>query len=228
MKNLYSIFITSIAGLATILGNILLFINVKHKEFLISLIELLPEGIKLVYQDFNLSSIFMFSLLLLFIGYFIVILIDKNIDSDNALYKVGILSMVSLLIHNIPEGIICAISSTTNIELGLKMSFVILVHNIPEGICICLPIYYATKSKLKAFLYTLVSGVGEIIGAIFTMIFLKNAINNYSLYIILIITAGIMITLSIKKILKEGLSFKKYSYFALGILLGIIILYFTL
>jgi len=249
MKNLYPIFITSIAGLATILGNILLFINVKHKEkllsfslglsfsvmFLISLIELLPEGIKLVYQDFNLSSIFMFSLLLLFIGYFIVILIDKNIDSDNALYKVGILSMVSLLIHNIPEGIICAISSTTNIELGLKMSFVILVHNIPEGICICLPIYYATKSKLKAFLYTLVSGVGEIIGAIFTMIFLfisilflKNAINNYSLYIILIITAGIMITLSIKKILKEGLSLKKYSYFALGILLGIIILYFTL
>ena len=195
MKNLYSIFITSIAGLATILGNILLFINVKHKEkllsfslglsfcvmFLISLIELLPEGIKLVYQDFNLSSIFMFSLLLLFIGYFIVILIDKNIDSDNALYKVGILSMVSLLIHNIPEGIICAISSTTNIELGLKMSFVILVHNIPEGICICLPIYYATKSKLNAFLYTLVSGGGEIIGAIFTMIFLNNAINNYSL-----------------------------------------------
>ncbi len=242
MTNLYPILITSIAGLATILGNVLLFINVKYKEkllsfslglsfivmFLISLIELIPEGMKLIYNDFSLLNIFFISLILLFVGYFIVIILDKNIDNNDALYKVGILSMISLLIHNIPEGIICTISSATNIELGLKMSFIILIHNIPEGICICLPIYYATKSKLKAFLYTLISGVGEIIGAIFTMVFLHDAINNYTLSIILIITAGIMITLSVKKILKEGLSFKKYPYFISGIILGIIILYFTL
>lgn len=242
MNNLYPIIITSIAGLATVLGNILLFINIKYKDkllsfslglsfivmFLISLIELLPEGIKLVFYDFSISRIFISSLILLLIGYLIVIFIDKNIDNDDALYKVGVLSMISLLIHNIPEGIICAISSSTNIELGLKMSFIILIHNIPEGICICLPIYYATKSKAKAFLYTLISGAGEILGAIFTLVFLRKAINNYTLFIILIITAGIMITLSIKKILKEGLSFKKYSYFILGIILGIIILIITL
>lgn len=242
MTNFYPIIITSIAGLATILGNILLFIDIKHKEkllsfslglsfvvmFLISIIELIPEGIKLIYHDFNLFNVFLLNLALLFIGYLIVIFIDKNIDTKDTLYKVGILSMISLLIHNIPEGIICAISSATNIELGLKMSFVILIHNIPEGICISLPIYYATKSKIKAFLYTLISGAGEILGAIITLVFLKNAINNYTLAIILIITAGIMITLSVKKILREGLSFKKYFYFIMGGILGIIILYFTL
>lgn len=242
MTNFYPIIITSIAGLATILGNILLFIDIKHKEkllsfslglsfvvmFLISIIELIPEGIKLIYHDFNLFNVFLLNLALLFIGYFIVIFIDKNIDTKDTLYKVGILSMISLLIHNIPEGIICAISSATNIELGLKMSFVILIHNIPEGICISLPIYYATKSKIKAFLYTLISGAGEILGAIITLVFFKNAINNYTLAIILIITAGIMITLSVKKILREGLSFKKYFYFIIGGILGIIILYFTL
>lgn len=242
MNNFYPILITCIAGFATILGNILLFINVKYKEklisfslglsfiimLLISLIELISEGIKLIYNEFNLFTIFMYCLILLISGYVIVTLIDNKIDNNDTLYRVGILSMISLLIHNIPEGMICAITTSTNIELGLKMSFIIMVHNIPEGICICLPIYYATRSKLKAFIYTLISGVGELAGALITMLILKSYINNVLLSIILIITAGIMITLSLKKIFVEGISYKKYVWFFSGVVVGIIILYFTL
>ena len=91
--------------------------------------------------------------------------------------------MISLLIHNIPEGVICAISSINNIELGLKMSFMIMIHNIPEGIVISLPIYYATKSRGKAFMYTIISSLGEIIGAIITMIFLYKYIFRIIEYI---------------------------------------------
>ncbi len=242
MKNLYPILITSIAGFATMLGNILLFVNIKYKErlisfslglsfivmFLISVVELIPEGVKLVYETFSITELFLTGIFLLLIGYFIVSIIDKNIDNQDSLYRVGILSMISLLIHNIPEGMICAITSSTNVRLGLQMSFIILIHNIPEGICISLPIYYATKSKRKAFIYTFISGMGEVVGALITMFILKRFINNYMLYIILIITAGIMITLSIRKILTEGLSFKKYIWFIGGIILGIIILVITL
>ena len=242
MKNLYPILITSIAGFATMLGNILLFVNIKYKErlisfslglsfivmFLISVVELIPEGMKLVYETFSITELFLTGIFLLLIGYFIVSIIDKNIDNQDSLYRVGILSMISLLIHNIPEGMICAITSSTNVRLGLQMSFIILIHNIPEGICISLPIYYATKSKRKAFIYTFISGMGEVVGALITMFILKRFINNYMLYIILIITAGIMITLSIRKILTEGLSFKKYIWFVGGIILGIIILVITL
>ncbi len=242
MKNLYPILITGIAGFATMLGNILLFVNIKYKErlisfslglsfivmFLISVVELIPEGVKLVYETFSITELFLTGIFLLLIGYFIVSIIDKNIDNQDSLYRVGILSMISLLIHNIPEGMICAITSSTNVRLGLQMSFIILIHNIPEGICISLPIYYATKSKRKAFIYTFISGMGEVVGALITMFILKRFINNYMLYIILIITAGIMITLSIRKILTEGLSFKKYIWFIGGIILGIIILVITL
>lgn len=242
MKNLYPILITSIAGFATMLGNILLFVNIKYKErlisfslglsfivmFLISVVELIPEGVKLVYETFSITELFLTGIFLLLIGYFIVSIMDKNIDNQDSLYRVGILSMISLLIHNIPEGMICAITSSTNVRLGLQMSFIILIHNIPEGICISLPIYYATKSKRKAFIYTFISGMGEVVGALITMFILKRFINNYMLYIILIITAGIMITLSIRKILTEGLSFKKYIWFIGGIILGIIILVITL
>lgn len=242
MRNLYPILITSIAGCATMLGNVLLFIDLKYKErlisfslglsfivmFLISVVELIPEGMKLAYATFSIVELFLSGVFLLLAGYFIVSIIDKNIANQNTLYRVGILSMISLLIHNIPEGMICAITTSTNIRLGLEMSFLILIHNIPEGICISLPIYYATKSKRKAFIYTLISGMGEIFGALITMFILRRFINNYMLYVILLITAGIMITLSIKKILIEGLSFKKYKWFVGGIIIGIIILIITL
>ena len=196
MNILIPILITSIAGLSTILGNILLFINDKYKDklisfsmglafivmFLISILELIPEGIRFVSGDLSGYEIFFYSLFLLFVGYFFVVFIDSKIDSDSKLYKIGILSMISLLIHNIPEGIICAISSVNDIDLGIKMSFMIMVHNIPEGIVISLPIYYATKSRWKSLLYTVISSLGEILGAIITVLFLYRYINDYIMF----------------------------------------------
>ncbi len=242
MNILIPIIITSIAGLSTLLGNLLLFIDSKYKDklisfsmglafvvmFTISIFELIPEGIRLVTGRLLVYEIFFYSLLLLIVGYMFVILIDNKIDSDSKLYKIGVLSMVSLLIHNVPEGIICAISSANNIDIGLKMSFAIMIHNIPEGICISLPIYYSTKSRGKAFLYTIISSLGEILGAVITMLFLYKYINDYIMYIIFIITAGIMITLSVGKILKEGVSLKVFKWLIFGILIGLCVIVITL
>lgn len=242
MNILIPIIITSIAGLSTLLGNLLLFIDSKYKDklisfsmglafivmFSISIFELIPEGIKLVTGRLLVYEIFFYSLLLLLVGYMFVVLLDNKIDSYSKLYKIGVLSMVSLLIHNIPEGIICAISSANNIDIGIKMSFAIMMHNIPEGICISLPIYYSTKSRGRAFLYTVISSLGEILGAVITMLFLYKYINDYVMYMIFIITAGIMITLSVGKILKEGIALKMFKWLILGILIGLCVIVVTL
>ena len=242
MNKIYPLLITSIAGFATILGNILLFINTKYKDklisfsmglsfivmFLISILELIPDGIELVYYDFNIIYLFIYCLILLFIGYIIVFVIEKNIDEESSLYKIGILSMFSLFVHNVPEGIICALTSSDSIALGLKMSFIIMMHNIPEGICISLPIYYSTGSRGKAFFMTVVSALGEVFGALLSIMFLERYINDFIMSFILIITAGIMISLSVGKILKEGIEYKSYKWLILGILFGICILVITL
>ena len=240
MNDYKIILLVSIAGLATILGNVVVLFKFKNRGgiisfslgmafvvmFLISIIELIPNAL-LLSKD-NIIYKFFLPLFLLLIGYGLVILFDSNIKEGSSLYKVGILSMISLLIHNIPEGIICAMSSIKDIDLGVKMTLVIMLHNIPEGICISLPIYYSTGSRGKAFLYSLICGLGEIVGALFTLLFLKKYINNFILYVIYLITAGIMITLSTKKIMLEGLSYKKYLNFILGIIVGIVILVITL
>lgn len=242
MYILIPIIITSIAGFSTMLGNILLFVNFKYKDklisfslglsfivmFLISILELVPEGLSLIYGSIPNLYLFLLCFLLLGIGYLVVVFIDRRIKNESSLYKIGILSMISLLIHNIPEGIICSLSSSINLDFGIKMSLMIMMHNIPEGICISLPIYYSTGSRGKAFLYTFISSLGEIFGALITVLVLKHFVNAYLLSFIFIITAGIMITLSILKIFKEGISFKCYKWFILGILLGILIIYLTL
>ncbi len=74
------------------------------------------------------------------------------------------------------------------------------MHNIPEGIAIAVPIYYATGSKLKALSKTLLSGLAEPLGAIIAYIFLARFITPFAISIILVIVAGIMITLAIEDI----------------------------
>lgn len=240
---IYPLIITSIAGIATLLGNILLFVNLKYKDnlisfalglsfivmLMISIFDLIPEGLVLGRLEVGDTKIlFIITLLLLLIGYFIVSFIERKIKNNDNLYKIGLLSMISLLIHNIPEGILCALTSSTNLEVGVRFSFMIMIHNIPEGICISLPIYYATKNRGKAFLYTLISSFGEITGALIALLFLNKFLNNSLLYVILIVVAGIMITLSILKILKEGLTYRRYFYLILGIIIGFIIVLLTI
>ena len=242
MNNLYTLMITSIAGLSTIIGNILLFIDNKYKDklisfsmglsfivmFLISILELIPEGIELLYFKYSNVQVFLIALIFLLFGYFLVYVIDNNISSEDKIYKIGILSMISLFIHNVPEGIICALTTSNNFDLGLRMCFIIMMHNIPEGICISLPIYYSTGSRGKALFMTLISSFGEVFGAILSIIVLNKFINDYIMSMIFIITAGIMISLSVGKILKEGIRMKVYKWLILGILFGVCIILITL
>lgn len=241
MTDIFILILCFISGISTLIGFIFIFVPYKYKNrvlsfgfglsfivmFLISILDLIPCGIELIYDDFNILFISVFSFILLFLGMLLVKYLDDEINGEELL-KIGYLSMLSLLIHNIPEGVICAMSSYTDINLGLKMIFMIMLHNIPEGICIALPIYYATKNKFKAFIFTLISGVGEVVGALITILFLKTYINDLLLFLILILTAGIMIYLSLGKIIIKGIKLKEFKFLLLGIIIGLAIVILTI
>ncbi|MBQ6840752.1 MAG: ZIP family metal transporter [Bacilli bacterium] len=132
--------------------------------------------------------------------------------------------MVTLILHNLPEGIITFLSSYTNLGLGIKLSIAIAMHNIPEGVAIAVPIYYSTGSKKEAILKTTLSGLSEPIGALIAYIFLSKYITSNMIAIILIIVSGLMITLAIEQMLPEALKYKENKYIYFGIILGIIVI----
>ena len=160
------------------------------------------------------------------VGKFLVTKINKKLallqNKDN-LYRVGLLSMIALMLHNFPEGIATFMASYNDLSAGISLGIAIMLHNIPEGISISVPIYYATGSKKRGVIYSLISGLAEPLGAILAFIVLKNYINDITIALVLVIVAGIMITISINEMLPEVNSYNKKNISILGMIIGVIL-----
>lgn len=240
MEIILPLLISFIAGLSTVLGSFLIFLKPKNINnyigaslafsasimILLSIVELIPEGfIYLEYKfKFLIATIILF--LMIFIGNFLSKSINKKIakqkEINSNLYRVGVLSMIALMLHNLPEGILTFLSSMVDIEMGLKYGVAIMLHNIPEGIAIAVPIYYATKNKRKAIKATFLSGLSEPLGAILAWIFLRNFINSFLISLILLFVAGLMISISINDIFDEANKYSRKSVI-IGIILASIL-----
>lgn len=245
MNVLISILISLIAGLSTTIGTLVIFFKIKEESinnFItfciafslsimigISITDLIPSSFFNIWFNYDVNKA-LFLILISFICGVILVLILNKMTNDNKddLYKLGILNMIALIIHNFPEGIATFLSSYNDITMGIKLSIAIMFHNIPEGIAIAVPIYYATKSKSRAVIRTLISGLSEPLGAILAYIILSKYITDIMISLILLFVAGIMITISIHKMLPIALSYKCNKYIYLGIGVGIILLLFNM
>lgn len=237
--------ISSIAGLSTVLGSVVIFKKWKREQinkFItfclslsliimigISITELIPEASLSILIRYKLVKGIFLAVVIFAIGIFSVYFLNRKIEkssgSDLDLYRLGILSMLALMLHNLPEGIVTFLSSYQNMELGFKISLAIMLHNIPEGISIAVPIYYATGSKKKAVFMTFLSGLAEPLGAFLAFVFLRKFITDTMIGFILVFVAGLMITLAIHELLPKALKYHENSYILLGFLLGILLLF---
>ena len=76
----------------------------------------------------------------------------------------GLMVMVSISLHNIPEGIAVYLTCLKGVKSGLPLAIAMSLHNIPEGMAVAGPLYAATKSKSKAVLAATISGGFEVVG----------------------------------------------------------------
>lgn len=236
--------LSTLAGLSTILGSLLSFISFKDREgvisfslsfslsvmICISLFDLIPESIKVLNK-----SLSFFECILIIFGTILIVkwifnLFKKKspLLAQNSLYRLGVMSMITLMLHNFPEGIITFMSSYNNINTGINLTIAIMLHNIPEGISISIPTYYSTGSRKRGVLYSLIAGLSEPIGAIIAYIILHRFISEITLSIALLIVGAIMINLSIEEIYPESIKYKKYNYNKLGLILGLILVIINL
>ena len=220
------------------IGTILIFFKFKNTNKIIlsslafatgvmitvSLTDLMPESLNLLKTYFYPFPAIIIMFIFFVVGILISMAIDKYLPSNtDRLYKVGIISMLAIILHNIPEGIATFMATTSNINLGISLTLAIAFHNIPEGISISVPIYYATKSKSKAFIYTLISALSEPFGALIAFIFLKQFINNFILGILFSMIAGIMVNISIYELLPTSFKYKNKGLSILFIIIGILL-----
>lgn len=231
--------LTTMAGLSTMLGTIPIFIKLKNENKIIagslafaagvmicvSITDLIPESIVMLQNYYSGIITVLLTFLFLMIGIIFSSLIDKILPSttkDVPLYKVGIISMLAIILHNLPEGIATFISTTKDTSLGISLAIAIALHNIPEGISISVPIYYGTKSKKRALLYTFISALSEPIGAILTYLFLLPFVNDIILGLLFAFIAGIMIQISLTELLPTSTSYQATKTTKLFFIIGVI------
>lgn len=225
MNKYYGIIVSSIAGISTLVGYLFIYIKADKNKVIskslsfasgvmltLSLVDLIPTSINYLKMD---NRSLLYTLLFFFIGFILCLIINTKIKDNDVLYKTGIISMIGIMIHNIPEGIVTYILSTVDMKLGLIFAIAIILHNIPEGISISVPIYYSKKSKKKAFLYTMISGLSEPLGALLSMIFLYKYISNFLIAILFSLIAGLMSYISIFELMKTSFKYDKNKIYIL-------------
>ena len=212
---LYPFILTTLAGMATMIGTVPIFVKIKNPDRLIaaacafasgvmisvSVFDLIPEAINYFRGMYKGIIIILITFIFIILGMYTSLVMDKlvnKVSDGNNLFKVGILSMI-----------------------------VIILHNIPEGISIAIPLYYSTGSKLRAVLYTLVSALSELLGAIITYLFLGRYINEFELGILFSFIAGIMIQISYSRLLPTSKNYdNKFS--RLFFMIGFVFMLFSL
>lgn len=188
----------------------------------VSFMEILPKSIDIMTGDAGLKTGHFLAVVGFFTGMIVIAIIDRLVPSfenpheirkvedleetresekRRKLYRMGMMSALAIAIHNFPEGLATFIVALQDIKLGLPIAIAIAIHNIPEGIAVSVPIFYATKSRTKAFKYSFLSGLAEPVGAIFGFLILMPFLNDILFGFIFASVAGIMIFISIDELL---------------------------
>ncbi|HET89230.1 MAG TPA: zinc transporter ZupT [Chloroflexi bacterium] len=92
---------------------------------------------------------------------------EQPADGENGeLMRTGLFTALAIGIHNFPEGLATFLAALQDPGLGVMIALAIALHNVPEGVSVAVPIYYATGDRRKAFIYSLLSGLAEPVGAL--------------------------------------------------------------
>ena len=239
-----SFLITTLAGFSTMLGVFPIYFNQKRQNIIIpfslafaagvmisvSIFSLIPEATSFIQEKYFMIPTMLFTGIFIVVGMLFSSFVDKKIEekfSSNMLYRLGLISVIALIFHNIPEGITTFLSSNQDLSLGITLSIGIALHNIPEGVSIAIPIYYATNSKKKAYFYTFISGFSELVGAFLAYLFLAPFITSFGLGAILAIAAGIMIHISIYELLPTSFQYPKKAFSCFSFVVGFFVMLVT-
>lgn len=242
--------VTAAAGLATVLGSVLvLFAKAPSPRLLafglafaggamvyVSLSEILNKSIlsfSAVYDD---RMAFTAATLAFMSGVVLIAVIDHLVSNPhqsleakgsdfaeiehNEVKRIGLMAALAITAHNFPEGLATFFATLDNPQVGLALAAAIAIHNIPEGISIAVPIYVATNNKWYALLACFLSGLAEPIGAAIGYVVLAPYLSDAVFGAVFGVIAGIMVFLALDELLPAAKKYARGHETVYGLVLG--------
>lgn len=123
------------------------------------------------------------------IGIFFLLLLDKTIphmhvgkdeaEGIKGNFKKTSMMVFAVILHNIPEGMAVGVvvagwlsgNAAISASGALVLALGIAIQNFPEGAIVSMPMVSGGAKKSKAFMYGLISGIVEPVGALLTIFF---------------------------------------------------------
>ncbi|MBO8152401.1 MAG: ZIP family metal transporter [Candidatus Marinimicrobia bacterium] len=147
------------------------------------------------------------------LGIFIVYLIEKNVPHEHVIkgfegnegYKSKIktawLLVLTVVIHNLPEGLAVGTAVAFDPKLGMLTTLAIGIQDIPEGTVVALPLAIITGKRLKAIIFGVLSGFSELVMVVAGAVFFKyfSLLLPYGLGF----AGGAMLYVTIKEMIPE-------------------------
>lgn len=214
----------------------------------VSFMAILPEGIHLMEDYLGHEKGYNLSLVFFFIGIIITAILEHfthKIGGDHGhdhnhshnhgshnhgehLSKLGLVSAIAIALHNLPEGFALFTAGLKDIKMAIPIALAVTMHNIPLSIAISVPIFYSTKSKKKTFIYTLLVGLCQPLGAILGYLLLSKFLNDFLFGILFSIISGIMVFVSLDELLPTAQKYDDHHIAIYGAVAGMIVMAISL
>lgn len=146
-----------------------------------------------------------------------------GLSAHHTMERTGALVALGLSIHNIPEGMAIFVAGVKDIHLGFAIAAAIAVHNIPLGLAISAPIYNATASMKKAFLWSFFAGLSGIIGACLAAIVLMPFLSDTVMGFVFAVVGGIMVVIAIDELVPAAKELSSEHTPIVGVMAGMIV-----
>ncbi len=178
----------------------------------ISFVELLPQGIEGLAEAGSPRAE-LWGTVAFFAGIGLIALIDRLVPEE-------------INPHEEPSE--SGVSKAQLRNVGVLSAVAIAIHNIPEGIAVAVPMREATGSRRKAAWWATLSGLAEPLGAIVGYVLLQPFLGPQSLGITFAAIAGIMVFVSLDKLLPTAIQTGKHHTAIYGMIVGMIVMAFSL
>lgn len=211
----------------------------------VSLVEIFVKAKDALTEAHGQQTGYWYTLAAFFGGILIIAVIDKLIpDFENPhevhkienveekvkkakqqkLLKMGFFSALAIAIHNFPEGLATFTAALQDPTIGIAIATAVAIHNIPEGIAVSIPLYYATGSRRKAFIYSFLSGLAEPVGALIGFLLLMPIMSDTVFGLLFASVAGIMIFISLDELLPTAQEYGKPHSAIYGLVAGMAVM----
>ena len=238
--------ITLVLGLFIVVGAIITFASKNNNRFvnfsislafsvmiMLMFVDLIPEVKEIFIGEFGSIIGIVLALLGIVGGIIILKLLDIFIPDHEGhekeeLKHIGLISSIALILHNIIEGMAVYTAVNNSVESGLLISLGVGLHNIPLGMVITSTFYKANNNRKKTWSIIILVSLSTFLGGLIMMMLSGILVNEIVLGILLSVTLGMLIYISVFELLPKMLEVKNKKITLTGIITGIVLILITI